>query len=68
MTGIRPWAFFLSLGCLAAYLLDAEASAPFFVVWGVAGFVLSTEADKRLNRRDRDDHATHRRELRPRSG
>ena len=68
MTGVRPWVFFLSLGCLAAYLLDAEASAPFFIVWGAAGIVLAAEADKRLNRQDRDNHATTRHELRPRSG
>lgn len=25
MTGIRSWMFFLSLGCLAAYLLEADS-------------------------------------------
>lgn len=68
MTGIRPWVFFLSLGCLAAYLLDAEASVPFFLVWSVAGIVLAMEADKRLNRQGRDNRKAGRGELRPRGG
>ena len=68
MTGIRPWIFFLSLGALAAWLLDFEASAPFFVVWSAAAIVLAIETDKRLNRRDRDSRGAERREFRPRCG
>ena len=68
MTGIRPWVFFLSLGCVAAYLLDAEASLPFFIVWSAAGLVFALEADKRLNRREHESHRADRHEFRPRSG
>lgn len=72
MTGVRPWVFFVSLGCLAAYLLDVETSLPFFIVWSAAGLVLALEADKRLNkrlnRRERDNRDAGRHEFRPRSG
>ena len=68
MTGIRPWVFFLSLGCVAACLLDADASLPFFIVWSTAGLVLAMETDKRLNRRERDSLRVERHEFRPRSG
>ena len=54
MTSVRPWFCFVALGVLAAWLLDAETFAPFFIVWGVAGIVLAVEADNTLKRRERD--------------
>lgn len=51
MTSPYPWLFFIALGILAGLLLDAEASVPFFILWGVAGVVLAVKMDNALKQR-----------------